>query len=163
MVDQDTAPSRHMLTSAAFGTVEVSASAIMEFTAPLWGFEDKTSYALLPAARDGLFWLQSTDDEVTTFILADPFAIDAAYGFELSDAEKSALGVQTPEEVLTLVMVTLPTGQSTDVTANFRGPLVFNVRTGRAMQLVTTNEAHDIRRPIDLATFPRREDGVKLL
>lgn len=163
MADQHSASTRHTITSTAFGTVEVSDSAIMQFTAPLWGFDDKTSYALLPAARDGLFWLQSTDDEVTTFILADPFALDAGYAFELSDAEKAAIGVTSPDDVLALVMVTLPTGQSTEVTANFRGPLVFNVRTRRATQLVTTNEAHAIRRPIDLATFPRREDGVKLL
>lgn len=149
--------------SHAFGEAAVPARAIMHFTAPLWGFPERTAYALLPAARQGLYWLQSIDDELTTFILADPFVLDAGYAFTLSDTERAALHVAAPEDVFGLVMLTLPASADGPVTANFRAPLAFNLGAQKAVQLVTNDERHGLRHPIELTVFPAHPDGVRML
>lgn len=149
--------------SHAFGEVAVPATAVMHFTSPLWGFPDRHDYALLPAARAGLYWLQAVDDEVTTFILADPFVIDASYTFDLSDTDKQALRATAPDDIMGLVMLTLPLSPDGEVTANFRAPLVFNLRERLAVQIVTSDDSYSLRAPADLANFPRQDDGLRML
>jgi flagellar assembly factor FliW len=149
--------------SHAFGEAAVPARAIMHFAEPLWGFPERTAYALLPAARQGLYWLQSIDDELTTFILADPFVLDTSYAFTLSDTERAALRANAPEDVIGLVMLTLPTSPEGTVTANFRAPLAFNLGRQTAIQFVTSEERHGLRQPVDLSVFPAQPDGLRML
>jgi flagellar assembly factor FliW len=148
--------------SHAFGEVAVPTTSIMHFASPIWGFPERHDYALLPAARQGLYWLQSVDDELTTFILADPFQLDATYAVDLSDTDREAIKATSSEQVIALVMLTLPTTSDAPVTANYRAPLVFNLNSGHGVQVVTSNDAHSLRTPVDLAIFPPQPDGVKL-
>ncbi len=152
-----------VIRSHAFGEVAVPPSAIMHFASPLWGFPERHDYALLPAARAGLYWLQAADDDVTTFILADPFVLDQGYSFDLSDTDKQAVRATQPDDILGLVMLTLPQSPDASATANFRAPLVFNLRERLAVQIVTSDDRHSLRAPADLAQFPAQADGVRLL
>ena len=45
------------ISSLVLGDLEVTDDVIMSFLAPLWGFPRHGEFALLPAARDGLWWL----------------------------------------------------------------------------------------------------------
>ncbi|WP_396205750.1 flagellar assembly protein FliW [Gemmatimonas sp.] len=129
------------------------------FCAPLWGFADQRSYALRPAARDGIWWLQSTGDDATTFVVADPFVVDAGYVVDLGEKERRTLGIDAPEDALALVMLALPTAQGGTVTGNFRAPIVINIRTHVAMQVVSRDEAHAMQRPMALGSYPLRADA----
>lgn len=149
--------------SHAFGEVSVPLSAVMRFTSPLWGFPERHDYVLLPAARQGLFWLQSVDDETTTFILADPFQLDPGYAFDLGDTDREALRIASPDEVLGMVLLTLPPSGEGSVTANYRAPIVFNIRERAAVQIVTSDDSHSLRAPVDLTVFPPQSDGLKML
>lgn len=160
-VSDATVPVR-TLSSTAFGDLEIPEAAIIKFAAPLWGFADRTEYALLPAARAGLWWLQSVTDPATVFILADPFVADAAYDIDLSEGDREQLALTGPDQAMGLVMLTLPGEPDGVVTANFRAPLVFNVERRLGSQVVSRDESHALRQAVDLTKYPLQDGGVSI-
>lgn len=151
------------LTSLVLGDITVTTDVIMHFPIPLWGFGEQHEYALVPAAREGLWWLQSTTDAGVTFLLADPFVLDDTYGVDLGDTERQALFIDAPSDALGLVMLTLPVDGADGATANFRAPLVFNIARRRGMQVVSRDDGHELRRPVSLDVFPPQANGHRLL
>lgn len=145
--------------SRVLGTVQVPATSVFEFANGLHGFTDYRQFALVPGGRDGLFWLQSTRDANVTFLLVDPFAVQGGYEVDLGPTEKRSLDVQSPDDVLLLAIVTLPASKRELPTANLRGPVVLNVRTGRGCQSVTSNDKHSMHTPVDLLSLPVRAQG----
>jgi flagellar assembly factor FliW len=162
MDQQDRSTTTYTITSPAVGTIEVHGDAVMHFTDALWGFPERTSYALLPAARQGLWWLLSIDEPQTTFLLADPFVGHPDYGIDLGESEREELQIVTHADALALVMVALPMTASEPVTANFRAPIVFNISKGLARQVVNRDEQYSLRAPMYLSAFPLAEDGLRL-
>ena len=162
--DSDTvlAAAVRSMSSLVLGHLEVPEEIVMSFPTPLWGFPDHREYAIVPAARAGLWWLQSVTDAGVTFLLADPFVLDTNYGVDLGETERQALRIQQPADALGLVMLTLPTGAGDGATANFRAPLVLNLRARLGMQVVSRDESHELRRPVTLDAFPAQADGVVL-
>lgn len=132
----------------------------MQFVAPLWGFVGESSYALLPAAREGLWWLMSVEAPFTTFVLADPFPAFADYAIDLSDSDREALQLTSPDAAMALVMLTLPADAEQPVTANLRAPIVFHVGARRAMQVVSANDRHSLKEPVALSVYPLRDAGT---
>ena len=162
MDQSDRRSTTYTITSPSVGTIEVSGEFVMHFTEALWGFPDRTAYALLPAARQGLWWLLSVNEPQTTFVLADPFVSHAEYGIDLGESEREALQIVDPSDALALVVVALPMTPREPVTGNFRAPIVFNLAKGLAQQVVNRDERYALREPIDLTVYPIAEDGVRL-
>ncbi len=133
----------------------------MAFPEAMWGFPHRNSFALLPAARRGLWWLISVDQPATTFVLADPFIVDPAFVVDLGDTERLTLGIETPQDAFTLVMLTLPQSSGESVTANFRAPLVFNLRRQKGLQVMSRDESFPLKGPMDLARYEPQQ-GVSL-
>ena len=151
------------ISSLVLGDVVVTDDVVMTFETPLWGFGDHREFALLPAAREGLWWLQSIHSDTTTFLLADPFVLDAQYALDLGETERHSLRIEQPSDAFSLVMVTLPATESEGATANFRAPLVFNVHRKRGMQIVSRDDGHELRRSISLDVFPAQDDGLRMV
>lgn len=147
----------------SFGTITVPEDAILSFpTGGLFGFEKVTQYALLPAARDGLWWLMSPTSPPTTFVLADPFVVDPGYVVDLGDREKEALQIASPDEVLVLVMLSLPPEGSGTTTGNMRAPLVINLARRLASQIVSRDDAHSMQTVVDLARYALADGTTQL-
>jgi flagellar assembly factor FliW len=144
------------------GTIEVPAEAVMRFVDAIGGFPGRTAYALLPAQRQGIWWLMSVDEPSTTFVLVDPFVAQPDYVLDLGETEKARLEVRDETDVIALVMVALPPDAAAQVTANFRAPIVFNLRQRLALQIVSREERWGIQMPISLASYPRNEEGLSL-
>lgn len=163
MDQQDRSTQTYTITSPAVGTINVSGEAVMRFTEALLGFPDRTEYALLPAARQGLWWLLSVQEPHTTFLLADPFVGHPDYAIDLGDAEREALQIAQPTDALALVMVALPMTSAELVTGNFRAPIVFNISRSVAKQIVNRDERHSLQEPMNLAEYPATEYGLRLV
>jgi len=150
------------VSSVLLGEIEADRSDFMAFPTPLWGFPDHAEFALLPAAREGLWWMQSMHDAALIFLLADPFTLDSTYGIDLGESERTVLDVQQPSDAFGLVMITLPAGGEDGATANFRAPIVFNLGKGTGMQVVSRDDAHALRRPVQLDVFPVQPSGLRI-
>lgn len=155
-------PDIRNVASLILGDIAVSSEAIFAFPTPLFGFPNHHEYALLPATRNGLWWLQSLQNDATTFLLADPFVLDNSYAVDLGETEKHALQVEQATDVLGLIMITLPPDGGEGATGNFRAPLVLNAASRIGMQVVVRDEQYDLRKPVSLAVFPAQPEGVAL-
>jgi flagellar assembly factor FliW len=126
--------------STVLGRVAVPAESLYTLPAGLLGFEGYTRFALVPSGREGVLWLQSTEEPSLAFVVADPFRLAAGYAAELPDADAAAIGAARPEHVMLLVVVTLTGAPGGTPTANLRAPLAFNVETRRGRQVVLPDD-----------------------
>jgi flagellar assembly factor FliW len=84
-----------------------------------------------------LMLLHSLDEERLSFIVADPQMVMPDYQIQLSEADRLALGNPAPETLATIAILNpAMQGGATRVTANLLGPLVINVTTGIARQII---------------------------
>ena len=151
-----------MYQSAAVLENDPMTPAVMHFVSPLWGFPECSAYTLQPAAREGVWWLQGVTAPYPTFVLSDPFVAHPGYSLDLTPSDYAALEIADPTDVIALVMLALPSETRGVVTANFRAPLVFNLVTQRAMQVVSGNEGFSMQQPISLSCYPAREELAPL-
>jgi flagellar assembly factor FliW len=59
-------------------------------------FPDARDFALVPAGRQGLWWLQSTEESSLVLLVADPFRYFPDYAPDVPDAELAQLGADAP-------------------------------------------------------------------
>ncbi|MDE5898220.1 MAG: flagellar assembly protein FliW [Treponemataceae bacterium] len=120
------------------GVVDVSESQIVTFSDGLMGFERFKRYALLDSEYEPFVWMQSVEDANLAFLLVDPFLICGEYEADIDDAVLRRLDVQSPEDIVVMTIVTIPSDGSR-ITANFLGPVVINRRNNQCAQVVLTD------------------------
>ncbi len=144
------------VSSIVFGELDLPETSIIAFREGLHGFEAHKRFALVPAAREGLYWLQSLAHRDIAFLLVDPFVASDGYEIDLGVTEREALDLNSPDDVLVLAIVTMSPTSGDLPTANLRGPIVFNVSARVGKQIVTSNDAHDIKVAVDVLALPER-------
>lgn len=140
--------------SELLGEIRVPPESIYQFPQGLYGFEQATRFALLPAERPGLFWLQSLDFSALAFLMADPFQWVAEYSVDFPDSELVSLAPADASDVAVLAIVTLPRDSADVPTANLQGPVALNVRKRVGRQVVIQDSGFDVRHPLDLSRGP---------
>jgi flagellar assembly factor FliW len=97
-----------------------------------------------PAGGDVLFELRSVHDPHWGFVAAAPHAFFPDYTVDL-DAETCAeLDLHSPDDALLLVLLTIA-GESACTTANLMAPVVVNVRTWNAAQVILSGTDWPVR------------------
>jgi flagellar assembly factor FliW len=150
------------ISSALLGAITVTPASVFDIPGGLRGFESLQSFALVPAMREGLFWLQSLDAPDCVFLLGDPFAVSTEFTVDLNDTDRAQLGLVEAAEALVLGVITLPAlGRAPfdQPTMNLRGPVVFNTTRGVARQVVFAAEGFEFRAPVALDQYPHRSTG----
>lgn len=138
------------LASDLLGAIELPAAQLLDFPAGLPGFPEARHFALVPAGRPGLHWLQSAEDSGLVFLLADPFQWCPGYEIDVPDAELAALGVMSAPELAVFVVVTLPGARDAQASVNLRAPVLVATETHRGHQLVLAGDRYAIRAPLSL-------------
>jgi flagellar assembly factor FliW len=154
---------RLSISSDLLGALDVQASDVVRFPGGLYGFPECRAFVLLPAARDGFFWLQSTDYSTLSFLLVDPFAWFPDYHIDLDDVDLTRLGSNDPKHLLVLTIVTMPAVAGDPCTANLHAPILFNVRDRLAHQSIRPDDGHSIREPFFLDQPPADATAVAAL
>jgi flagellar assembly factor FliW len=119
----------------------------VEFVEPILGFTDERHFTLTRLEDSGVLWaLESTRTSGLRFVLAvpEPFFPDYA---PVVDAHVVAPLSSDPAELAVLVILTVA-GSIVTATANLFAPLILAPSTGRAMQVVLTDDTLDIRAPL---------------
>jgi flagellar assembly factor FliW len=138
------------VSSDLLGPLAVGQSDVMDFPAGLFGFPECRSFVLLPAERQGVYWLQSAEYSALTFLLVDPFLVCPGYSVDLGAADLAELQAREVSDVAILAIVTLPHERSEPPTANLQGPIAFNLRTQRARQIAISDSDYGVRYEITL-------------
>jgi flagellar assembly factor FliW len=133
-----------LVASRLFGPLAVRRDAVLTFRGGLPGFAGERRFVLLPAASEGVFWLQSADEGALAFLLVDPFTTFPGYEVDVPEAE---LAGSAP---LVLAMVTLPREEGDPCTANLQAPLLIDLGRREGRQLILEGAAYGPRHEFDL-------------
>lgn len=139
-----------LVDSTRFGSFEVDPIRTLQFAEPLLGFPNSARYVVVEVEDSPYFWLQSADEPEVAFLAVSPFLFFPTYDLELGDEEQQALEISSPEqaEVMTLLTIHRTAGTAQSITANLLGPIVVNIETRRARQVVLQTDEYSTREPL---------------
>jgi len=132
--------------SRLFGPIQAPKDSLITFDEGILGFGGERRFIIVPAAADGLFWLQDCSDAGIAFLLGEPsqFFPEYAPALQLPDTDEPGL----------LCIVTLaPRGEPCSM--NLQGPLVFDFVARRGWQVVLETGGFTTRHPVDLTALTR--------
>ena len=136
------------VTFPRFGEISFAESDVLEFPWGLPGFPALRRWlALSLESQAGYVWLQSLDDPAVALPTADPWAIFADYDPKLPPYAVAALDIRDPGE-FTLLCVVVVTKDAEELTMNLLAPIVVNLRTRQARQVMLENSSYSVRTPI---------------
>jgi len=142
--------------STRFGSFEVKDDSLLTFPSGLLGFPDQQRYVILDHDRPAPFkWLQSVDEPSLAFVIMDSADVVADYPVEMTPEALKEIQATERDELSLAVILTIPSEDPASVTANLRGPLLFNARTKLGKQLVLA-ETMPTRHPL----FPVHETAA---
>jgi flagellar assembly factor FliW len=123
----------------------------IEFVRPLPGFATLTRYVLVrldggeatdPEAT--MYELRNIEQPEVRFLVVVPTVFFPDYGFDLDEAWCAELGLESPEDALVLVLLTIG-DDAASTTANLLAPVVINARTRTAAQVILSGTDWPVR------------------
>jgi len=115
---------------------------------PLPGLPDHLEYALDGLDDEGtLFALRSASDPNVRLFVVRPEVFFADYTPDVGTSTRDALGLREDDEALLLVVVH-PGDETRPTTANLLAPVVINLATGAATQVVLSDSDWPLRAPL---------------
>lgn len=137
-----------LIFSERFGDIDCDESATLRFPHGLLGFEDETSFVVVPVGDDGIYnWLQSVKNPGLAFLTTTPHFFFSDYVPEVDDADLVDLELLNENETHLLCLVTI--GEDS-ISANLLGPIVVNTRTRMARQVVLSENRWTTREPLSV-------------
>ncbi len=119
------------------------------FAEPMPGFPGYRDYVLVTADPTGrVYWLQSVAPAGPRFLAVPAAPYFPDYSPALPPAVCAELGLDGASDADLFCVVTVPGGDVSAATANLRAPVVVNSATKQARQVVLSDGAHPIRRPL---------------
>lgn len=139
------------LHTSRFGEIDIDEERTINFPQGLLGFSDIKRYIILdhPNKPDmPLKWLQSADNPDLAFVITDPLMFCPDYSPEIEEKNLKELNIFDSSERVIIVIVTIPHGEPEKMTANLQGPILVNLKTREAKQVVLTGEEYPLRHPL---------------
>lgn len=132
---------------------ESTAVQVIEFEAGLPGFPAARRFRLEDLGQNlrPFRRLRSDGKPEISFTVVEPGLLFPAYSIEIDDEHQAGLGLASAEDVMTLVLITVPR-PPLPPTANLLGPIVINKRTGAAAQVVQHRSSYKVAEPLPNAS-----------
>ncbi len=142
-----------------FGQLEYVETDVIEFPWGIPGFPALHRWLLLSLDQHpGYVWLQSLDDPKVAIPTADPYFIFESYDPKLPPYAFVALDVKQAED-FTLLCVVVVTANAEEMTMNLMAPIVVNLRSRKARQVMLENSNYSVREPIPRKASDAAEAG----
>lgn len=131
-----------------FGEVSFTETDVFVFPWGLPGFSDLRRFLALSLAEQPNFvWLQSVDDPKIALPAADPWQIFPDYEPRMPAYATEALELQNAED-FTILCIVVVTKDAEEMTMNLMAPIVLNLKTRRARQVMLENSPYSVKTPI---------------
>lgn len=135
-----------------FGECAFAPSDVIEFPWGIPGFPNLRRWLALSVESQGSFvWLQSIEDVQIALPTADPYFMFDDYDPKLPAYAAEALEIESPGD-FTLLCVLVVTENAHEMTMNLFAPVVVNLRTRKARQIVLENSGFSVRQPVPRKT-----------
>ena len=130
----------------ATGTIEEIP--VLELVEPMPGFPDQRRFTLVRLDDAGVLCaLCSLDDPDLRFLVVPPAVFFDDYFPVISDETVTALGIESPDDVLVLAVVN-PGESATSATVNLLAPVLVNTGNRRATQVILDDASLPVRAPL---------------
>ncbi len=143
-----------------FGEIEYDPKKTLSFPEGLIGFEHLHEFVVIPSSKEGLlFWIQSVDDAQIAFVLTDPTNFFFDYKVVPDPNECAKLGLENPEECLSLSVVTVHLDKK--ITLNLQAPILYSPGKCRGLQVILEKTKYQSRTPLpEVKAAPERAETV---
>lgn len=130
------------------GTINIQDDQLWTFPKGLPGFEQEKQFVILPIdGNDAFQVLQSTQEAIIAFIVANPYTIIEDYSIQIDEPTIDALGIEQPTDVFVLGVLSLKEPFESS-TINLQAPLIFQSTTKKAKQMILNDNKFTVRHPI---------------
>ena len=137
-----------LVQTSRFGSVNLQDEDIIEFPEGILGFQDLRKFVLLDDPNDEIFaWLQSCEIPQIAFPVLEPELFSQNYQISLTKHDLESLALNKQEKIRAFSIITIP-DDPTQMTANLKAPIVINIETRQARQIVLQDNNLAIREPI---------------
>ena len=137
---------QRVIETSRFGSIQYTADDVVTFAEGLVGFPEFESFVLIQHADDSQFrWMQSTDSADVAFLVVDPARFVEDYEPAVPDSLAESLSLEEDTPRLVYTIVSIPPGKPEEMTINLAGPIIINMESGRAMQVVIEDEQYAIK------------------
>ena len=134
--------------TSRFGNIEVSEDALLHFPSGLVGFPTSQRFIVLDTEQDSAYqWFQAVDEPSMAFIIVDVHLLQTDFQVEVPDEGLEEIQYAETDPLLIMAMITIPSGQPEEATANLRAPLVVNLRTRKGKQVIL-HESIPLKSPL---------------
>ncbi len=142
-------PATIPINTREFGQVMVSEDEIINFPKGLPGFSEFHRYALIEQSQTSPFLcLQCLDKTSLAFVAAEPRSLVTDYRLGPSGSALQELEARDLNEIILLVLLTIPPGQPQEMTANLSGPILINPGQRRGKQILVENSRYSQKYPL---------------
>ena len=132
------------INTSRFGEVEVDQSRVITMTSPFLGFPESRRFFLQPHGGESPFmWLQSMEEKGLAFVVISPALLFPNYCPPIAGYVKDELEVGDDKDLDLLVILTVPKGRPQDMTANLLAPVLVNIKTRLARQILLDPTKYD--------------------
>lgn len=137
------------INTVRFGEIEIDKERIFEFVLPIIGFDELKKFVILDLNKDNFFkWLQSVEDPNLAFPVVSVFSMNVDYSIDLPDNIVDILKIQDVENLLVMNIASIPQNNPQGTTINLLAPLVFNLESLLAGQVILSGSGYDISFPL---------------
>jgi len=153
--------------TSRFGTMDIDEAGIITFPDGLPGFEGEQRFVFIPHRMadpdkpSPFMWFQSLEDGRLAFLITNPLTFFPDYEPVISSTDRHALGAAGGGELSTYSLLTVPSGNPSAISANLLAPLVINMETQQARQVIVNDDRYGLRhRLIPEASPTNREPEI---
>ena len=147
------------VTSSRFGEISYSEDDVLVFPRGLPAFEHHHNWLLAGDEENAIKWLQNIEDGELALPVTTPDAVMPDYNAKIPEDELDLVGSKDFADLALLIVVSIPESATWDMTANLRAPILVNLKSRKAVQVIALNEEYPIRHVV----FPENvRDAMKI-
>lgn len=128
-----------------FGDIEIDSNLIINFENGIPGFDDLKEYTIIDVEDRNYKCIQNIEKQEICLLVISPWDYFEKYEINLLDEDVKDLDIKDQSEALVFSILTAREGK---ITTNLIAPIVINIRTRKAKQIILTNSKYSIREEI---------------
>ena len=145
-----------------FGQIQIDENKIIHFNRGIPAYSSEKEFVSIPYNSDSpSLFMQSVKSPDLAFFITSPYYFFPDYEFEIADDVISELNIQSPDDILVYVIITVPGGSVKDMTANLLAPVIINTKNLNAKQNVIENSSYTTKHRLIPDESPKQESRPK--
>jgi flagellar assembly factor FliW len=145
---QETDATTLRLKTSRFGEIEIDQTRSLHFPEGILGFPEQKEYVILEHKSGSPFcWLQSMESPDLAFVMVDPLLVKSDFLEELSPSDRRWFETEDGVGKAVFALVTIPPGRVDQMTVNLLGPVLIDLKSRTARQIILANSGYSYRHP----------------